>query len=60
MLRAEAKTAGNIMKIRHIQSLDIWLLSKGDRVLYRGRHNPWHSERVLKGALRREGVKVAA
>ena len=44
------------MKIRHIQSLDIWLLSKGNRVLYRGRHNPWRSERILKGALRREGL----
>ncbi len=48
------------MKIRHIPSLDIWLLSKGNRVLYRGPHNPWRSERVLKGALRREAIRVAA
>ena len=48
------------MKIRRIQSLDIWLLSKGNRVLYRGRHNPWRSERILKGALRREGLQVVA
>ncbi|MDZ7687066.1 MAG: MBL fold metallo-hydrolase [Gammaproteobacteria bacterium] len=29
------------MKIRHIRSLDLWLLSKGNRVLYRGKDNPW-------------------
>ena len=48
------------MKIKHIQSLDIWLLSKGNRVLYRGRHNPWRSERILKIALLREGLQVVA
>ena len=48
------------MKIRHIQSLDIWLLSKGNRILYRGPDNPWHSERILKGALRRQGLQFAA
>ena len=48
------------MKVRHIQSLDIWLLSKGNRVLYRGKQNPWHSEKVLKVALRRDNLQVAA
>ena len=48
------------MKIRRIQSLDIWLLSKGNRVLYRGRHNPWRSERILKDALRRQRLQVVA
>ena len=48
------------MRVRHIRSLDIWLMSKGNRVLYRGRENPWHCERVLKSALRREGLKLAA
>ncbi|MBT4491866.1 MAG: hypothetical protein HOC70_01385 [Gammaproteobacteria bacterium] len=48
------------MKIRHIRSLDIWLLSKGNRVLYRGHKSPWQSEKVLKVALRREGLKIAA
>lgn len=48
------------MKIRHIQSLDIWLLSKGNRVLYRGKQSPWQSENVLKVALRREALRLAA
>ncbi len=47
------------MKIRHIRSLDVWLLSKGNRVLYRGKDNPWRSPRVIAAALRRDG-KVAA
>jgi len=42
------------MKIRHIKSLDIWLLSKGDRILYRGKSSPWQSPQVLAAALRRE------
>jgi len=48
------------MKIRHIQSLDIWLLSKGNRVLYRGKQNPWHSEKVLQVALKRDALRCAA
>lgn len=48
------------MKVRHIQSLDIWLLTKGNRVLYRGKQNPWHSEQVLKVALKREALRLAA
>lgn len=43
------------MKIRHIRSLDLWLLSKGNRILYRGRSSPWKSPGVIAAALRREG-----
>ncbi len=43
------------MKIRHIRSLDLWLLSKGNRVLYRGKDNPWHCPAVITAALRRDG-----
>ena len=38
------------MKIRHIRSTDTWLLSKGKRVLYRGKQNPWHSQKVIATA----------
>ncbi len=48
------------MKIRHIRSLDIWLMSKGNKVLYRGKQNPWHSQKVMQVALRREGLKLVA
>lgn len=56
------------MRVRHIRSLDIWLMSKGNKILYRGKQNPWHSEKVLQYALNRaqrhapgcEGVKLAA
>ncbi|MEK9821835.1 MAG: hypothetical protein VW831_03770 [Gammaproteobacteria bacterium] len=48
------------MKVRHIPSLDIWLLSKGNRVLYRGKQNPWRSEKVLQVALRRDALRFAA
>ena len=41
------------MKIRHIRSIDVWLMSKGNRVLYRGRENPWHSAAVMQAAIRR-------
>ncbi len=44
------------MKIRHIKSLDIWYVSKGNRMLYRGRENPWRSERALQSALNRARV----
>ena len=46
------------MKVRHIRSLDIWLMSKGNRVLYRGRENPWHSPCILQNVLRRERLRV--
>lgn len=49
-----------VMRVRHIRSLDLWLLSKGNKVLYRGKDNPWHTPRVIQHALRREGVKLAA
>lgn len=48
------------MRVRHIRSLDIWLMSKGNKVLYRGRENPWHSPRVLQSAMRRQGLLLAA
>lgn len=48
------------MRVRHIRSLDIWLMSKGNRVLYRGKENPWRSTKIMLNALRREGVKIAA
>jgi hypothetical protein len=43
------------MKIRHIESLDLWLLSKGDKILYRGRVNPWSSPGIIARVLKREG-----
>jgi len=43
------------MKIRHIRSLDLWLLSKGKKVLYRGPENPFASPRVIAAAMRRAG-----
>ncbi len=49
-----------LMRVRHIRSLDIWLMSKGNRVLYRGKENPWRSTRIMQSALRREGVRSAA
>jgi len=49
-----------IMRVRHIRSLDIWLMSKGNRVLYRGKENPWRSTRIMQSALRREGVRSVA
>jgi len=48
-----------VMRVRHIRSLDIWLMSKGNRVLYRGKDNPWLSARIMQSALRREGVRIA-
>lgn len=42
------------MKVRHIKSLDVWLLSKGNRVLYRGHASPWKSPGVIAAALRRD------
>jgi hypothetical protein len=48
------------MKVRHIASVDIWLLSKGNRVLYRGKESPWKSPKVIAAALRREGRLITA
>lgn len=48
------------MKVRHIRSLDLWLMSKGNKILYRGKQNPWRTEQVLRVALRREGLKLVA
>lgn len=42
------------MKVRHIKSLDLWLLSKGNRVLYRGPASPWKTPDVVAAALRRD------
>lgn len=42
------------MKVRHIKSVDVWLLSKGNRVLYRGPASPWKSPGVIEAALRRD------
>jgi len=43
------------MKVTHIRSSDVWLLSKGNKVLYRGRTSPWVSPSVVAAALKREG-----
>jgi len=43
------------MKVTHIRSTDVWLLSKGNKVLYRGRTSPWTSPGILAAALKREG-----
>jgi hypothetical protein len=48
------------MKIRHIRSQNIWLLSRGNRILYRGRRNPWRSPHIVAMALHREGLQPAA
>jgi|TARA_R110001592_G_C12703960_1_gene707070 hypothetical protein len=43
------------MKVIHILSSDVWLLSKGNKVLYRGKRSPWQSPSVVAAALKREG-----
>ncbi len=48
------------MKIRHIRSADIWLLSRGNKILYRGKMNPFHSTKVIAAALRRDGLRVVS
>ncbi|MCH7743842.1 MAG: hypothetical protein IIB71_14400 [Proteobacteria bacterium] len=48
------------MKIRHIRSTDMWLLSKGNKLLYRGKQSPWKSPRVIATALARDGVRLVA
>ena len=46
------------MIIEHIKSLDLWLMSRGGRVLYRGKVNPWRSPELLEAALRRGQLKL--
>ena len=46
------------MRVRHIRSLDIWLMSRGSRVLYRGRENPWRSEKIMRTVMRRYELKL--
>jgi hypothetical protein len=43
------------VKIKHIRSMDLWLLTKGDKVLYRGKLNPWKSPGIIASVLRSEG-----
>ena len=58
------------MKIRHIKNgmhsssdqsnsdqsnSDLWLVSKGNKVLYRGYLSPWKSPKVIASVLKREG-----
>ena len=47
------------MKITHIHSIDssvdLWQLSKGNRILYRGKASPWQSPNVIAAALKQEG-----
>lgn len=45
----------NIMKVIHIRSTDVWLLSKGNKILYRGSKSPWQSPSVVAAALKKEG-----
>ena len=46
------------MRIKHIKSSDTWLISKGRKILYRGRTNPLSSSRILDVALRRDGLNL--
>jgi len=46
--------------IKHIKHSDIWLVSKGERVLYRGRENPFKSVSVLMSVLHRSGWRVVS
>jgi len=47
------------MKIQHIRSTDTWLMTKGRRVLYRGKQSPWQSPKVIAIALKRDAMKIA-
>lgn len=42
------------MKVKHVSSQNIWLVSKGDQLLCTSRVNPWKSQRILALALGRE------
>jgi hypothetical protein len=43
------------LKIKHVESKGLWLMTRGGRLLYCGRLNPWQSPGVIAGVLRREG-----
>ncbi len=47
-----------LMKVKHIISQNVWLMTKGNKILYRGKANPWHSPRIVETALLRVGIKV--
>jgi hypothetical protein len=53
--RRTSRQRVKIMKIKHIESTDLWLVSKGDKILYRGRVNPWRSPGIIARVLKREG-----
>ncbi len=46
------------MKIKHISTLNIWLVSRGNRLLYQGKKNPWSESIVLENALKEEGIEL--
>ncbi len=48
------------MKIKHIKSLDLWLISKGNIILYWGKECPWYSPGVLELALRCNSLRLAS
>ena len=45
------------VKVRRIRSKNIWLLSKGNRILYRGKASPW-TPGIVEIAMRREGIRL--
>jgi len=47
-----------LMTIQHIKSSDTWLVSKGQKILYRGPVSPLGSSRILAVALKRDGLKI--
>jgi len=46
------------MKIKHISTLNIWLVSRGNKLLYHGKRNPWSDSIVLESALKVEGIRL--
>ena len=46
------------MKIKHISALNIWLVSRGNKLLYQGKRNPWSDSIVLETALKGEGIDL--
>jgi len=57
---SKGQAKGKVMTIKHIRSSDTWLVSKGRKILYRGRVSPWRSPRVIEVALRRDGLRLVA
>ncbi len=45
------------MRVKHIRSLNLWLVSRGNRLLYHGKENPWQDKLVLESALKIEGIR---